>query len=138
MVRPPFLIISDHDRGLKPALKAVFTDKYEMSCAMHIEANVAQKYEKQCARHVCAIAKTFSTRHSSCLFDEIRKVKPEAVKYLEDITNAGVLWRSTQRYSSPTNMPPRRYEIVTSDTSGEAVNSMFDDARDCGWMDTVN
>ena len=58
-----------------------------MSCAKHIEANVAQKFGKQCARYVCAIAKTFSTRHSSRLFDEIRKMKPEAVKYLEDITN---------------------------------------------------
>ena len=136
VVRPPFLFISDRDKGLKPALKAVFPDKYEMSCAKHIEANVAQKFGKQCARYVCAIAKTFSTRHSSRLFDEIRKVKPEAVNYLEDITNAGVIWRSTQWYSSPTNMPPR-YGIVTSNTS-EAVNNMFDDARDCGWLDAVN
>jgi hypothetical protein len=70
------------------------------------------------------------------LFDEIRKVKPEAVKYLEDITNAGVLWRSTQCHLSPTNMPPR-YGIVTSNAS-EAMNNMFDDARDCGWLDAVN
>ena len=136
VVRPPFMFISDRDKGLKPALKLVFPDKYEMSCAKHIEANVAQKFGKQCARYVCAIAKTFSTRRSTRLFDEIRKVKPDAVKYLEDLTNAGVLWRSTQWYSAPTSMPPR-YGIVTSNTS-EAVNNMFYDARDCGWLDAVN
>ena len=38
-------------------------------------------------------------------------------------------------YSSPTNMQPT-YGIVTLNTS-EAVNNMFDDARDCGWLDAV-
>ena len=33
-------------------------------------------------------------------------------------------------------MPPR-FGIVTSNTS-EAVNNMFSDARDCGWLDAVN
>ncbi len=63
-------------------------------------------------------------------------MKPEAVKYVEDITNAGVLWQSTQWHSSPRNMPPR-YGIVTSNTR-EAVNNMFNDARDCGWLDAMN
>jgi hypothetical protein len=63
VVRPPFLFISDRDKGLKPALNSLFPDKYEMRCPKHIEANVAQKFGKQCARYVCAIAKTFSTRH---------------------------------------------------------------------------
>ena len=97
VVRPPFLFISDRDKGLKQALTVMFPDKCEMSCASkHIEANVAQKYGKQSARYVCAIAKTFSSRRSSSLFDEIQKEKPEVVEYLEDITNAGVLWRSNQ------------------------------------------
>jgi hypothetical protein len=139
VVRPPFLFISDRDKGLKPALKAVFPNKYEMSCAKHIEANVAQKFGKQCARYVCSIAKTFSTRASSYLFDEIRKVKPQAAAYLDNLTESGVLWRSTQWYSNstpPVHIPPR-YGIVTSNTS-ESANSMFSEARDLGWLEAVN
>jgi hypothetical protein len=139
LCRPPFLFISDRDKGLKPALKAVFPNKYEMSCAKHIEANVAQKFGKQCARYVCSIAKTFSTRASSYLFDEIRKVKPQAAAYLDNLTESGVLWRSTQWYSnstSPVHIPPR-YGIVTSNTS-ESANSMFSEARDLGWLEAVN
>jgi hypothetical protein len=140
IVRPPFLFISDRDKGLKPALKAVFPNKYEMSCAKHIEANVAQKFGKQCAKYVCSIAKTFSTRASSYFFDEIRKVKPEAAAYLDNLTESGVLWRSTQWYSDSTpperHIPPR-YGIVTSNTS-ESANSMFSEARDLGWLEAVN
>jgi hypothetical protein len=61
VVRPPFLFISDKEKGLKEALKAVFPNKYEMSCARHIQANVTQKFGKQCAKFVCSIAKSFST-----------------------------------------------------------------------------
>jgi hypothetical protein len=107
VVRSPFLLILDHDKGLKPAMRVVFPDKDKMSYAKHVKATVGQKLGKQCARYVCEIVKKFATRHSSRLFDEIRKVNPGAVKYLEVITNAGVLWRSTQWLSSPTNMPPR-------------------------------
>jgi hypothetical protein len=107
IVRPQFLFISDRDKGLKPVLKSVFPNKYEMSCAKHIEANVAQKFGKQCAKYVCSIAKTFSTRASSYLFDEIRKVKPQAAVYLDNLTESGVLWRSTQWYSNST--PPCAY-----------------------------
>ena len=42
--RSQFLFISDRDKGLKPALKEVFPDHVEMSCAKHIEANVMQKF----------------------------------------------------------------------------------------------
>jgi MULE transposase domain/SWIM zinc finger len=140
VVRPPFLFISDRDKGLKPALKAIFPNKYEMSCAKHIEANVAQKFGKQCAKYVCSIAKTFSTRASSYLFDEIRKVKPEAAAYLDNLTESGVLWRSTQWHSNstpPVQIPPR-YGIVTSNTSESPANSMFSEARDLGWLEAVS
>jgi hypothetical protein len=90
LVRPPFLFILDRHKGLKPTLKAVFPDKYKLSCTKHIKANLVQKFGKQCARYyLCAIAKTYATRHSSCLSDEVQNVKTEAVKYLEDISNAG-------------------------------------------------
>ena len=110
-----------------------------MSCAKHIEANVAQKFGKQCAKYVCSIAKTFSTRTASLLLDEICKVKPEAATYLESITESGVLWRSTQCYSdSPPHVQlPPRYGIITSNTS-ESANSMFSEARDLGWLEAVN
>ncbi|KAI2512166.1 MULE transposase domain [Fragilaria crotonensis] len=141
VVRPPFLFISDRDKGLKEALKSVFPNKYEMSCARHIEANVTQKYGKQCSKFVCSIAKSFSTRNASLLLDEIRKVKPEAATYLEGITASGVLWQSTQWYSdspspSPAQLPPR-YGIVTSNTS-ESANSMLSEARNLGWLEAVN
>ena len=139
VARPPFLFISDRDKGLKPALKAVFPDKFEMSCAKHIEGNVAQKFGKQCSKYVLAIAKTFSTRNSSRLFEEVRRIKPEAATYLDEITDKDrVLWRTTQWYSSSTAVViPPRYGIVTSNTS-EAVNNMFSEARDLGWLECVN
>ncbi|KAI2505523.1 MULE transposase domain [Fragilaria crotonensis] len=139
VARPPFLFISDRDKGLKPALKAVFPDKFEMSCAKHIEGNVAQKFGKQCSKYVLAIAKTFLTRNSSRLFEEVRRIKPEAATYLDEITdNDRVLWRTTQWYSSSTAVViPPRYGIVTSNTS-EAVNNMFSEARDVGWLECVN
>ena len=138
VVRPPFVFISDRDKGLKPALKEVFPNKYEMSCAKHIEANVKQKFGQQCAKYVFALAKTFSTRNASRLLEHIRRIKPEAAAYLEGITESGVLWRTTQWYSSttPVIMPPR-YGIVTSNTS-EAVNNMFSGARDLGWLESVD
>jgi hypothetical protein len=43
--RSQFLFTSDQDKGLKPALKEVFPDNIEMSCAKHIEANVTQSLE---------------------------------------------------------------------------------------------
>ena len=109
VVRPPFVFISNRDKGLKPALKEVFPNKYEMSCAKHIEANVKQKFGQQCAKYVFALAKTFSTRNASRLLEHIRRIKAEAAAYQEGITESGVLWRTTQWYSSttPVIMPPR-------------------------------
>jgi hypothetical protein len=42
--RGPFIFVSDRDKGLKPALKKVFPDNCEMSCAKHIEAKRTQKF----------------------------------------------------------------------------------------------
>jgi hypothetical protein len=41
--RHPFVFISDRDKGLKPALEAVFPRNCAVSCAKHIEANVRQR-----------------------------------------------------------------------------------------------
>jgi hypothetical protein len=56
--RSQFLFTSDRDKGLKPALKEVFPDNIEMSCAKHIEAYVTTKFGRQCGKHVMAMAKT--------------------------------------------------------------------------------
>jgi MULE transposase domain len=69
--RTQFLFISDRDKGLKPALKAVFPDNYEMSCAKHIEANVTQRFGRMCGRHVMAMAKTYSQRYYDQVLDII-------------------------------------------------------------------
>jgi hypothetical protein len=123
--------VPDHDKGLKPALRDVFPNNHEMSCAKHIEANVSQKYGKQCGKYVIAIAKSFSTRHSSELLDTIRAMKKAAATYLEGITGSGILWQSTQWLNADPCLPPR-YGIVTSNSSEECVKNTFAEARNLG------
>jgi hypothetical protein len=41
--RHPFVFVSYRDKGLKPALQAVFPRNYAVSCAKHIQAYVSQK-----------------------------------------------------------------------------------------------
>ena len=102
-----FLFVSDRDKGLKPALRDVFPHNREMSCAKHIEANVSQKYGKQCGQYVVAMAKSFSTRYSSELLDNIRAMKEAAATYLEGITMSGILWQSTQWLNADPCLPHR-------------------------------
>jgi hypothetical protein len=130
-----FVFISDRDKGLKAALKAIFPRNLETSCAKHIDANVAQKYGQKCARLVCPIAKTFSTRRENYLLEQIRIIKPDAVSYLlEDLKD--VVWRGTSWLDERKPLPAR-YGIVTSNTS-ESVKSMFMDARNVGWLRAVD
>ena len=121
--RTQFLFISDRDKGLKPALKEVFPDNYEMSCAKHIEANVTQRYGRICGRHVMAMAKTYSQRYYNQVLDVIRQSKPQAAEYIDKITSDGILWANLQWTSSNGTLPPR-FGIVTLNTS-KSVNSMF-------------
>jgi hypothetical protein len=44
VIKTGFVFVSDCNKGLKPALKDVFPNNHEMSCAKHIEANVTQRY----------------------------------------------------------------------------------------------
>ena len=135
-----FLFMSDRDKGLQPALAEVFPNNIAMSCAMHIKSNVAQRFGQASAREIITIAKTYSARYAAHLVNEVRRHKPEAAEYIDDITD---LWKSSQWMQpqfNPLNrtvvMPPR-YGIVTSNTS-ESVNSMFKPARDVNWMDCVD
>jgi len=128
----PFIFISDRDKGLQPALEEVFPQNIPVSCARHIEANVAQRFGKECSKFVCTIAKTMSIRYESELFDKICAIKPEAATYLQDITD---LWKGTTWLDQELNLPPR-YGIVTSNTS-ECVNNMLGDARPLGWLEAI-
>jgi hypothetical protein len=131
--RHQFVFMSDRDKGLKPALCEVFPRNVAISCAKHIEANVAQRFGQQSARYVIAIAKTFSTRYGNYLLDKVRNIKPSAAEYIENVED---LWRSTDWMSSERHLPPR-YGIVTSNTS-ECVNNMFAEARSMGWQESMN
>lgn len=128
-----FVFISDRDKGLKPALRAVFPDNVEMSCAKHIEANVSQRFGQECARYVCGIAKTHSTRYANHLLEIVRKIKPAAADYIENVNDT--YWRSTSWLQTENKLPPR-FGIVTSNTS-ECVNSMLADARAVGWLEAI-
>jgi hypothetical protein len=134
--RSPFIFVSDRDKGLKPALKEVFPDHCETSCAKHIEANVTQRFGKQCGRHVMAMAKSYSLRYYNQVLDLIQTDKPRAAAYIKDITASGVLWSNSQWTTNSNRELPPRFGIVTSNTS-ESVNSMFNSARDLPWMDAL-
>jgi hypothetical protein len=129
-----FVFISDRDKGLKAALKTVFPKNLEVSCAKHIEANVAQRFGLKCSQLVYRIAKTFSTRYENRLFETMRNTQPAAVRYLLDHMK-DIRWRGTSWLDDELALPPR-YGIVTSNTS-ESVNSMLSDARDVGWLQAV-
>jgi hypothetical protein len=122
-----FVFISDRDKGLKPALRQVFPGYLAVSYAKHIQANVKAKFGQLCARNVIQLAKTFSTRTSDDLLDEIRNIKLEVADYIKSVED---VWRSTEWMDSRRNLPPR-FGIVTSNTS-KCVNNMFDDARNVG------
>jgi hypothetical protein len=133
--RYPFSFISDRDKGLKPALREVFPNNAETSCAKHIEANVCQRYGKQCSRFIYAMAKTFSARYANHLLEQVKMIKPAAAEYIENI-NDTTFWQSIDWLDKGKKLPPR-HGIVTSNTS-ECVNSMFAEARLVGWLETVD
>jgi uncharacterized protein Veg len=129
----PFIFISDRDKGLKPALAAVFPRNVDVHCAKHIESNVRQKYGAQCAAYVIRIAKTFSTRQQEWYTEQVRKIKPAAATYLEEIDG---LWKNTSWLEDDASLPPR-YGIVTSNTA-ESINNMLLDARNMpSWLDAT-
>jgi hypothetical protein len=99
----PCVFMSDCDKGLKPALRRVFPGNLSVDCAKHIQANVKAKFGQLCARYVIQLAKTFSTRISNDVLDEIRNIKPEAADYIESVEE---VWRLTEWMDSRRNLPP--------------------------------
>ena len=134
--RTQFLFISDRDKGLKPALKEVFPDNYEMSCAKHIEANMTQRFGRMCGRHVMAMAKTYSQCYYDLVLDVIRQSKPQAANYIENISSNGILRSNSQWTNCDATLPPR-FGIVTSNTSESVNSSIFNSERDLPWMDAL-
>ena len=56
-----FDFVSNRDKGIKPALREVFPEHCESSCAKHIEANITQRYGRKCGH--------YSTRNGNHLLD---------------------------------------------------------------------
>ena len=81
----PSLFISNRDKGRQPVLGDVFPDNTNLLCVKHVEANVKQRFGAQCAKYVFGIAKTFSTQQQKCFIDQVRKLKPAAASYIEQI-----------------------------------------------------
>ena len=82
---------------MNAALKAVFPENLEVSCAKHVEANVTQRFGLKCSQLVYSIAKTFSMRYENKLFETTRNTKePAAVcdllEEMKDIMLRETLW----------------------------------------------
>ena len=127
-----FVFVSDRNKGLKKAVKEVFSTNLEYSCAQHIRANVTQRFGRNASQCVMAIAKTYSAQYAEMLMDKTKQVKPQAVLYIQKIEEGGVMWKSSQ-WTRGRHYHPPRFGIVTSNTS-KSVNSMFAGARHLPWM----
>ena len=130
----PFVFVSDRCKGLKQSLHEIFPNNVETSCAFHIKQNVEQRYGQAIASNVMSIAKTYSLRQYEHLVDGIRRVKPVAAAYIEDVT-CNEIWCNSQSMNDTLDLP-RRFGIITSNTA-ESVNSMFDSARNLVWLDAM-
>ena len=142
-----FFLISDRDKGLKEAMKEVFPNVLEMSCARHIQQNVSTRYGKACGKYVMAMAKTYSVLYYNTLLEQMRTTKVSAAYYIVNMTNnadgeplktlwSNCQWNRTPKKDLPNDPLPPRFGIVTSNTA-ESVNSMFNAARNLPWMDAV-
>jgi hypothetical protein len=129
----PFSFISDQDKGLKPALAATFPRNLDLSCAKHIEANVRQRYGAQCGTFVMRIAMTYSIRQQKWYMEQVRRIKPAAAIYLQQIDG---LWKNTSWLQDNAALPPR-YGIMTSSTTSQSINNMFLDARSMPWLEAT-
>jgi hypothetical protein len=99
----PFSFISDQDKGLKPALAATFPRNLDLSCAKHIEANVRQRYGAQCGTFVMRIAMAYSIRQQKWYMEQVRRIKPAAAIYLQQIDG---LWKNTSWLQDNAALPP--------------------------------
>ena len=59
-----FVIVSDHDKGLKEAVQSVLPHMHATSSAVHVKRNVQKVYGQRAAANVIRLAKTFSLMES--------------------------------------------------------------------------
>ena len=125
-----FTFISDRQKGLMEALKAVFPENHACFCAIHIARNVEVKFGVKHGKFVVPLAKTFSSYYAGEL---VQSMGVAARAYVEEIE--APQWRS-QAWLRDESLPPR-YGIVTSNMS-EVTNSMFEKARDVPWKSCIH
>ena len=129
-----FTFISDRQKGLLEAVKEVFPLNHSCYCAVHIARNVQVKFGAQQSKSIIKLAKTFSSAEANYYMERLRKPCREYVERIEPEQ-----WRSTawvKAYSEDKALPPR-FGVVTSNMS-EAVNAMFEEARDVHWKSCMH
>lgn len=126
-----FTFICDRQKGLLEALHEVFPHNHSCFCAVHIARNVQMRHGgKRMSKYVLPLAYTFSPRFANEL---LAKMTAETRAYVEGIERNR--WRNTAWLEDPT-LPPR-YGVRTSNLS-EGTNSMFEAARNCSWIYSID
>ena len=127
-----YTIISDREKGMIRACSELFPNNHHMHCSVHIARNVQKQFGNVASRIVSKIAQTYSIIEESELMDELNKLNPEIITYINNIDPN--VWRSSA-WTENHELPPR-YGITTSNIS-ESLNSMVDEFRDGSWLDTI-
>ena len=128
-----FTFVSDRDKGLQESLKEIFPNNHQTSCTVHIQRNVLVRYGMPASKCVPHIAKTYSTRQEDVWLKDLNTRSGLARNYVDNIP--AETWRNTS-WILDNSLPPR-YGITSSNIS-ESANSMFETARDCSWLDTID
>jgi hypothetical protein len=114
-----FTLVTDRDKGLK-SCDNEFPLAYRGFCCQHIAANIKDKHGSLAQDLFWKLAKARNIRNFDHTIDELKAVKPEALKYVRGIPAS--LWA---RYC----FPGPRFGYLTSNIA-ESANSIYKDARD--------
>ena len=115
------------------ALRNAFPNNHSWFCSIHLQRNVDRMHGKRVASFVHPLAVSCSHRQSTRWLNEIGRISPLGLRYLEGIEPSQ--WRGTA-WVDDLGLPPR-YGIVTSNMA-ESTNSMFEKARDGSWLYTLD
>lgn len=119
-----FAIITDRGKGLVPAITKYFPGSQYYYCTWYLGENVDDNYNNKIASKFKQICRVNLKREFQALLAEIRGLKPEAAKYIEDIDD-GRFDRWAKAFA-PYDFP--RYGHTTSSV-GESMNSRLLDKR---------
>ncbi len=128
-----YTFISDRDKGINPALEMECPLNQHSHCQFHIRQNVVQQFGVKAGDKFRDIGMCYSISKEEKLFEELRKINKNAETYILKMNPER--WRNTQWWKN--NSLPPRYGILTSNSS-ESCNSMFKDARTCGWLASLD